>query len=234
MAVPDQTIRELTALAGVVLGQDDLEGTLVELCRIAVRAVPCADGASITTLRDGQPTAMADGPWAREFDELQYAEHEGPCFDAFRTGSLFRLPDLTTEQRWPSWVPRAVERGARSVVSLPLMSQGLCIGALNLYAREADIFSAEEVSVAEIIAGHASLASQVAVAFFGHRDLAEQLAEAMHSRATIEQAKGILMAMRRCGPDEAFETLVQLSQSSNRKLREVAATLVDDVGGPPA
>lgn len=226
MAVPDETIRELTALAGVVLGQQDLEATFVELCRIAVRAVPGTDGATMTTLRDGQPTAIASDAWAAEFDELQYAEHEGPCFDAFRTGTVFRLRDLAFEKRWPSWVPRAIERGARSVVSLPLVAQGHSVGALNLYARAADAFNAEAVSVAEIIAGHASLASQVAVSYFGHRELAEQLAEAMHSRATIEQAKGILMASRRCSADEAFDILVRLSQSSNRKLREVAAALV--------
>lgn len=233
MAVPDETIRELAELAGVVLGQKDLEATLVELCRIGVRALPSADGASITTLRDGQATALADGAWAAEFDELQYVEHEGPCFDALRTGNVFRLRDLTAEQRWPSWVPRAVERGARSVVSLPMMAHGQCVGALNLYAREVDAFTSESVSVGEILAAHAGLATQVATAFFRHRDLAEQLSEAMHSRATIEQAKGILMRSRRCGPDEAFDMLIGLSQASNRKLRDVAAALVAEVSSRP-
>lgn len=234
MAVPEETLVELAALAGVVLGQEDLEATLEELCRIAVRAVPGADGASITTTRDGRPTAIASDEWSADFDELQYVEHEGPCFDAFRTGTVFRLRDLTSEQRWPSWVPRAIEHGARSATSIPLTAQGQCIGALNMYARTTDAFSAEAVSVAEIIAGHAGLASQVAVAFFRHRDLAQQLAEALQSRAVIEQAKGILMGSRRCGADEAFDLLVGLSQSSNRKLRDVAAALVAEASHPPS
>jgi AmiR/NasT family two-component response regulator len=48
----------------------------------------------------------------------------------------------------------------------------------------------------------------------------------MQSRAVIEQAKGVLMGQRRCGPQEAFDLLVLLSQSSNRKLRDVAEALV--------
>ena len=42
---------------------------------------------------------------------------------------------------------------------------------------------------------------------------AEQLREAMRSRAVIEQAKGVLMARRRCSPDEAFDLLREVSQT---------------------
>jgi PAS domain-containing protein len=56
-----------------------------------------------------------------------------------------------------------------------------------------------------------------------------QLQTALRSRPTIDLAKGIIMAQRGCGPDEAFEHLVELSSNSNQKLRDVAAQLVDDV-----
>jgi AmiR/NasT family two-component response regulator len=52
------------------------------------------------------------------------------------------------------------------------------------------------------------------------------LRKAMASRATIEQAKGILMATARCTPEEAFRLLVRQSQHENRKLRAVAEELV--------
>lgn len=232
MTMPEETVQQLAELAGVVLAQEDLHSTLVEICRIAVRAVPGADGASITTMNEGRPQAIGSDEWSAGFDELQYAEHEGPCFDSFRTGTIYRIRNLAEEARWPSWVPRARERGAASTVSLPMAAEANPVGALNLYSRSVDAFPAEAVSVAEIIAGHAGLASQVAAAFFRHRDLAVQLSEAIESRATIEQAKGILMAGRRCTPDEAFQILVSLSQSSNRKLREVARALVAEAAGP--
>ncbi|GAB2910767.1 hypothetical protein GCM10027047_06250 [Rhodococcus aerolatus] len=58
-----------------------------------------------------------------------------------------------------------------------------------------------------------------------------QLRQAMASRAGIEQAKGILMGQRGLDPDGAFALLVQLSQDTNRKLRDVAAAVVGSVTG---
>lgn len=54
----------------------------------------------------------------------------------------------------------------------------------------------------------------------------EGLRTAMESRAAIEQAKGILIATTGCDAETAFSLLVQESQHSNRKLREVARDLV--------
>jgi GAF domain-containing protein len=218
---------ELVALAGVVLANDDLPATLTEVCRIAVRSVPGAEGASITTFPEGRPSAISDDEWAKGFDELQYTEQEGPCLDAYRTGNTFRIRDLADEPRWPSYVPRAVERGARSMMSIPLAAQGQVVGALNFYGRSPDVFSAEAAAIGAVVASHAGLASQLAAAFFGHRQLAEQMAEAMQSRAMIEQAKGIIMATLHCDADTAFAELIRASQNSNRKLREVAQALVD-------
>jgi GAF domain-containing protein len=186
----------------------------------------------VTTFNKGRPSALADGEWAKTLDELQFEEHEGPCYDAYRTGTIFRIRDLASDTRWPSYGPRAVEAGARSMVSLPMSAEGKVVGALNLYSKNVDEFTADAVSVAEVISAHAGLASQVAAAMFGHRELAEQLGEAMRSRAVIEQAKGILMAGRRCDAETAFKLLVELSQHSNRKLRDVAQALVDEAGKP--
>jgi AmiR/NasT family two-component response regulator len=53
-----------------------------------------------------------------------------------------------------------------------------------------------------------------------------QLRYALTGRATIEQAKGIVMAERLCTPDQAFDVLVTMSQESNVPLRDVARALV--------
>jgi len=62
----------------------------------------------------------------------------------------------------------------------------------------------------------------------------EGLRTAMRTRAVIEQAKGVVMCLRGCDADEAFQHLVKLSQISQRKLHDVAALVVADViGGHP-
>ncbi|GAA1395523.1 hypothetical protein GCM10009613_45340 [Pseudonocardia kongjuensis] len=50
----------------------------------------------------------------------------------------------------------------------------------------------------------------------------------------IEQAKGVLMATRGCGPDEAFALLRELSQVTNNKLWQVARTVIDESIGSGA
>lgn len=227
MELSEDAIGALQSLAGIVLAHEDLTAAQCEICAVAASAVRSADGTTMTSFTPSGPgVAAASNGWAEVLDELQYEEHEGPCLDAGRIGTLFRIPDARREQRWPSYMPRAVEQGALSILSLPMTVETKTIGALNVYSRQAGAFGAEEVSVAEIIAGHASLASQAAATLHGHRTLAEQLRDAMASRATIEQAKGILMATVGCGPDEAFERLVEQSQYENRKLRLVAEELV--------
>ena len=56
-----------------------------------------------------------------------------------------------------------------------------------------------------------------------------QLREALTSRSTIDQAKGILMARHRIDPDQAFQLLVRLSNDSNVRLADVARALVYQV-----
>ena len=51
----------------------------------------------------------------------------------------------------------------------------------------------------------------------------------LESLPVIEQAKGILMAQQRCGPDEAFELIRRASQLANIKVRVLAAEIVAHV-----
>ena len=44
----------------------------------------------------------------------------------------------------------------------------------------------------------------------------------MATMPVIEQAKGIIMAQRGCGPEEAFDLLRQVSQRTNVKVHELA------------
>ena len=51
----------------------------------------------------------------------------------------------------------------------------------------------------------------------------------------IEQAKGVLMAECRCGPDEAFDLLRRASQSANVKVCILAARIVEQAAtGAPS
>jgi hypothetical protein len=58
-----------------------------------------------------------------------------------------------------------------------------------------------------------------------------QLRCAMESRATIEQAKGILMLLTSCSEQVAFDLLAHISSHTHRKVREVAQSITESATG---
>ncbi|MFV0136146.1 ANTAR domain-containing response regulator [Streptomyces sp. HMX87] len=67
------------------------------------------------------------------------------------------------------------------------------------------------------------------------REEVEQLRQAIDSRPVIDQARGVLMAVHACTPEEAWHILRETSQLSNTKLRTVAAAVTaSTVGDGPA
>ncbi|MDG4856865.1 ANTAR domain-containing protein [Streptomyces sp. T-3] len=59
----------------------------------------------------------------------------------------------------------------------------------------------------------------------------DQLTQALASRAVIDQARGMVMALAPCSGERAWGLLVDISQHCNVKLREVAAALVATAEG---
>jgi hypothetical protein len=59
----------------------------------------------------------------------------------------------------------------------------------------------------------------------------EQLKAAMASRATIEQAKGILMLLTSCSEQVAFDLLAHISSHTHRKVRDVAHSITESARG---
>lgn len=53
-----------------------------------------------------------------------------------------------------------------------------------------------------------------------------QLEQALASRAVIDQARGMVMALAPCSSERAWDLLVDVSQHCNVKLRNVAVALV--------
>ena len=60
----------------------------------------------------------------------------------------------------------------------------------------------------------------------GLRDEVEQLREAVQSQRDIGMAIGLLSARYRCSTEQAWRTLLRVSQDSNTKVRVVARVLV--------
>ncbi len=64
--------------------------------------------------------------------------------------------------------------------------------------------------------------------------LDEVLPDLFEARAVIEQAKGILMAVYRVSPEQAFSVLRWRSQETNTKLRSLVKQLITEMSTQPA
>jgi hypothetical protein len=120
----------------------------------------------------------------------------------------------------------AAAHGILSRISLPLVARDAAIGTINCYSRRTGAFSADAERIGAEFAAGAAVAVANAHAYREAIDLSERMGRAMQSRATIEQAKGILIAEQHCDADLAFALLVRASQRENRKLRDVAEQIV--------
>ena len=117
----------------------------------------------------------------------------------------------------------------RSLFAVPLVSGEECVGALNLYGWQPGTVDDFDASLVRLAASRCADAVVAVSALDGARRLAGQLEQAMASRAVIEQAKGIIMAMRGVPENEAFEVLRKSSQDRNVKVRVLAQQIITGV-----
>ncbi len=230
--VPVQEL--LRSLSRVVLAGRELDEVLTEIVHIASSGIPGAESTSITLLRgDKAFTAAHAGEMALAADEMQYERGYGPCMDAGRGNVVLRVDDMATESRWPDYSANVIEVGVRSSLSVPLPYQGTSIGALNVYSTQPGAFSSEEAMAAGVeVAEAVAVAIANADAHAHAVDQSHNMRRAMESRAVIEQAKGVLMAQRGIDAQQAFDMLRDASQRYNRKLREIAAGIVESTQRP--
>ena len=206
--------------------ETDLAAALAKVADLAKGTISGADEVSITLVgAGGAHTAAYTGERAVTVDEWQYQQGHGPCLAAAAANITVTVPDMAGESRWPDWADRAIDAGIHSCMSIGLPLHECVRGAVNVYATEPHAFDDDAVVLAETFGGYAAVAMANA-----HRSdgtaLPDRAHTAMDSRAVIEQAKGIIMAERRCTADEAFAVLAKVSEYSGRALGDVAAVLV--------
>jgi GAF domain-containing protein len=223
---PQQAFDEL---AQVRLADHSLDSVLGKIATLAQRTVPGAAEVSVTVVDRGRPTTVAfTGQLAVDLDERQYERGHGPCLDSIDGGEPVRILDMDADDRWPSWAAEAKRHGVRSSLSIPVPLQRELAAALNIYSTKVGAFGDDDVEVASTFAAYAGVALANMHLYEAQSRLAEDLQIAMRTRAVIEQAKGILMGSHHCTSEAAFDLLVKLSQNGNRKLRDVAQTVVDE------
>lgn len=219
----------LVGLSGLLTGHRPLRETLIKIAEFAVQAIAGAEGAGLTMLADDGPqTVVASAEFVHAVDDVQYGLGEGPCLMAVRSGLTQTSGSLGGEARWPRFGPRVGRMGVHSVLSLPLLLPDRVVGALNVYAHAKNAFGPDAVRTGELFARPAAVSVHNAQVLASSMRLATQLQDALATRATVDQAIGVLMSRTGASPQEAFDRLRVLSQSQQIKVAEVARVLLDE------
>ena len=205
----DEVLHELTDHASSILGASGA-------------------GVSVVTPDDELRFVSATSERITTIEQVQDRYQAGACVEAFRTGGVVVISSPEGLHRWPHY-REAIERaGLGAVVGLPLAIDGNRIGSLNVY-DEPRVWSADDIEATQVLADIASAYLRHAGQLAETRQLSSQLQDALDSRVTIEQAKGMLSRDHSVSVDRAFDMMRAHARSTNTGLRDVAEGVVAGV-----
>jgi hypothetical protein len=200
-----------------------------DACEVAA-AVAGVDGGWLSVMSDPARRALvhATGRRAAELDELQFTLGEGPCTDAFRSGSPVLVTDLGAAgwwERWPGFTLAGMTAGAAAVFAFPLVMGAIRVGVLGLYRETAGSLSPGALADVLLCADAALqlLLNSRAGMDGGGDGLGDGWSD---DHAQVYQATGMVSAQRLVGLEEALALLRAHAFAHDLTLDEVAAAVV--------
>ena len=216
------------SLADTLVEDYDVVDLLDQLVRASVDLLGATAAGLLLDDQKGNLAVVAtSSEETRLLEVFQLQNNEGPCLDCIRSGRPVTSDDLAGErERWPLFVPVALDAGFRSVAAVPMRLRDQTIGGLNLFHGGATPIEAAERQLAQALADVATIG--ILQNRTAHRTsmLAEQLQHALNSRVVIEQAKGVLAERHGLTMAQAFDALRKHSRDHNKKLTEHALAIV--------
>lgn len=223
-------------LQSILVGTEDASEFLLGLSKLAAAAISEAANDNVecavtVKMRRRPSTAAGSSARAIELDQIEQSVGDGPCLQALREMSPVLVDDVTVDSRWPELSRRFIEAGVYSSLGVPLEVSNEASAALNFFASRPGVFTPNvyEKAIGFAAAAHSALNLSVRLSVAQNR--AEDLEAAMQSRTAINLACGVIMAQNRCSQEEAMAILSRVSSNRNRKLRDVAAELIEQLSG---
>lgn len=215
-------------MSGLLLSRESVDSVLELIVSLAETTIAAAVGAGVTLVDDeGRPaTTSASGPLVRDADTLQYRLGEGPCLAALAECAPMRIDDVTTERRWPRWCAAAGDAGLRSMLTMPLVTEDGCLGAIKVYATAAGAFSRSDEAMLATFAGRAAILVANARAYERASRFSERFKDTLRDRDAVTMAKGFLMGRDGVAEDAAFDHLLSLARAGAHSPAEAAADLL--------
>jgi GAF domain-containing protein len=229
----DHVAEAVTGLRGYFATGESLAVLLDRVAANAAMIIEDAAAVTITVLQPGGKsyTGAATDDRYLDIDRQQYASGRGPCLNAARTLEPVRASTVEHRGLWPEFCVAAEQVGVEAYLSMPLVlavvrREPELVGSMNLYSHDSQGFGRIDEALMRVFSVAATQAIDSARRMRQAHEQVHNLEIALDSRAEIDQAKGILMAVHQCPASEAFDKLVEQSQRRNVKLRQVAIELI--------
>lgn len=157
----NRALRLLSACNTALVHAQEEHALLSEICRLCVETggylmawVGYAEHDDARTVRPIAQSGYENG----YLDTIRVswddsALGQGPTGTAIRTGTAYVNQNVLTNPKMAPWREAAIQRGYQSSIALPLIGNAEVLGALTIYAREADAFDPEELALLEELAG---------------------------------------------------------------------------------
>lgn len=173
----DRDIAEvLSEFARTMVTDFSIQAILDQLVVRIVDIMPIG-AAGVTLISEGAAPhyVAASDDAALRYEQLQTELDEGPCLLAYRSGLAVSVPDLSSDERFPTFGPKGVADGLGAAWAFPLCRGDERLGALDLYQHEPGDLGPEAM-------GHAQTLADVASAYLANAQARAEL-EAVSERS---------------------------------------------------
>lgn len=227
MPANDALFDVLTRFADTLADHYDVADVLYALTDHTVEVLDATGaGVSLTDDHGALQFVSANSEIAAQLERVQQDSRQGPCHEAFTSGSEVVVEDITAHDEWPTYRSKAADLGLRSVIGIPLVVGGRRLGALNIYNDVQRTWTGVDIANARVLANIATSYVVHASRLDEARRVNEQLQQALDSRVIIEQAKGILAGEYGIPLGTSFDLLRHHARSNSATLRTVAEAVV--------
>jgi len=224
----ERLLETFVELADTLVDDFDVIDFLHRLVAGCVALLEVDAAGLLLTDQRGQLQVMASSSeQVRLLELFQLQNDQGPCLDAFATGTRVSHADLSAAGgRWPRFAVAATEAGFAAVDALPMRLRSEVIGALNLFRTGPGVLSGTALRTAQALVDVATIGLLQERSIRHQEILTEQLQGALNSRVVIEQAKGLVAERLGIDMEGAFAALRGYARSRNLKLGDVAGAVI--------
>lgn len=215
-------------LANSLVGEFDMIELLSGLTTECAQLLDIASAGLLLADERGVLHVVAASSEATRLLEIyQLQRDEGPCLDCFHSGRPVSVADLEEHRtRWPHFVEVATSAGFASVHAVPMRLRTNVLGALGLFGTTTGGLDDEDLELAQALAHVASIALVNGSAPVDSTAIGAALSSTLRSRATLEQAKGLLSYAGNVDMDQAFTVMRSYSRDNSVALSVLAESLV--------